>query len=173
MNTTNGNTANYLNSSITSGSNIPTSGVPSSSSSSSSSSSTSQAVPTNPTNKHHYHSNSYHHGGFHHHHHHNNHNHHHHCSSYQMNNDHHDSQLSAASATLPATPSTSSKKIFGVDLRQLELSQVGCNDQYLIVPSFLKFSIEYVSDFVNQEGIFRRNGTQSRLKELKVNIFFS
>lgn len=154
MNTTASNTANYLNSSM--------SAVQSSNSAS--------ASTTNSNSNKHYHSNSYHHhhGAYHH-------NHHHHCSSYQII-EQHDSQLlssssnAAASATLPATPS--SKKIFGVDLRQLELCQIGCNENYLIVPSFLKFAIEYISEYINQEGIFRRNGTASRLKELKVLLTF-
>ena len=35
--------------------------------------------------------------------------------------------------------------------------------------SFLKHAIDFINDFIHIEGIFRRNGTASRLKELKVN----
>jgi len=36
--------------------------------------------------------------------------------------------------------------------------------------SFLKYSIEFLNDAIHVEGIFRRNGTASRLKELKKQV---
>jgi hypothetical protein len=61
-------------------------------------------------------------------------------------------------------------RIFGVNLKQLELVNINVNEQLLSVPIFLKHAFEYITDYVHVEGIFRRNGTASRLKELKKQV---
>ena len=71
---------------------------------------------------------------------------------------HHDSNSSST---------TCSNRIFGLHLTQLEMVTLSVNDQLLSVPSFLKQAIEHLNEHVNVEGIFRRAGTQSRLKEIK------
>ncbi|CAF0912481.1 unnamed protein product, partial [Brachionus calyciflorus] len=58
-------------------------------------------------------------------------------------------------------------RVFGVELRNLEMATINLNEQILTIPTFLKFAIEYLNDFTHVEGVFRRNGTASRLKELK------
>jgi hypothetical protein len=143
MNTTSGNsTVNYLNTSLNVATTATSTGSTTGASSSSNSASTAGAANskhhTNNASFHHHHSHHHSHGGgggYHH-----NSHHHHHCTLASYHHlEQHDSQLSsfsnpAASATLPATPSTSSKKTFGVDLRQVEMTQVVCNEYYLIVP---------------------------------------
>jgi hypothetical protein len=66
--------------------------------------------------------------------------------------------------------SQSMSKIFGVNLKQIEMVTVNLNEQMLTVPSFLKYAIDYINDYIHIEGIFRRNGTASRLKELKKQV---
>lgn len=63
-----------------------------------------------------------------------------------------------------------SAKVFGVNLKQIEMVNLIVNEQTLTVPCFLKYAIEYINEFIHVEGIFRRNGTASRLKELKKQV---
>ena len=80
-------------------------------------------------------------------------------------------------------------RLFGASLGQLELAAVTIDSEgvevssatgvasspatsgdcitHLTVPVFLKHAIAYIGDFMHVEGLFRRNGTASRLKELK------
>lgn len=85
---------------------------------------------------------------------------------------------------------SSTTRVFNLSLSQLELASVTILEQTLNVPmyviffnvltafydkligfvyrSFLKYSVDFLVDLIHIEGIFRRNGTASRLKELKV-----
>jgi hypothetical protein len=63
-----------------------------------------------------------------------------------------------------------STRVFGVTLRQLEMVNITLNEQVLSVPSFLRYAFDYIREYTNIEGIFRRNGTASRLKELKKQV---
>ena len=68
---------------------------------------------------------------------------------------------SLCTTTLPPNP------FFGLHLAKLDTMSVNASEQTLSVPVFLKFAFDHLTQHVHMEGIFRRNGTATRLKELK------
>jgi uncharacterized FlaG/YvyC family protein len=63
-----------------------------------------------------------------------------------------------------------SGRVFCVQLKDLETTQIMLNDQLLNIPVFLKYAVDHLTQFIKIEGIFRRNGQATRIKELRRQI---
>jgi len=61
------------------------------------------------------------------------------------------------------------KSVFGVSLSSSwRSSVVQCGYRTVVVPKFLANAIDFLEDYLTLEGIFRKAGSLTRLKELKV-----